>query len=191
MAEANTVLEARLSTKLEQLPPGYRYVVGGAIFRQHEGRIRRSRPELLLLRRAPSETLPGNWEIPGGKMEAGETIREALCREVFEETGLEVKSVVQRLLDVRWFHKDSGDRWVQMGFLVTVESTEEVRLDPEEHDDWMWSSKDGAERLPHLSGQAQLWEAAFRAQAGLEVVSPRHDDTAGPLIYVVRAVDHH
>ena len=31
------------------------------------------------------------WNLPGGGMEAGETVDEAICREVFEETGLEVK----------------------------------------------------------------------------------------------------
>src|SRR6266567_7113461 len=31
------------------------------------------------------------WNLPGGGMEVGETIDEAVCREVREETGLEVE----------------------------------------------------------------------------------------------------
>src|SRR5436305_14801630 len=31
------------------------------------------------------------WNLPGGGMEAGETVDEAICREVRDETGLEVE----------------------------------------------------------------------------------------------------
>lgn len=42
--------------------------------------------------------LAGEWSIPGGVMEVGETVREAVVREAREETGLEV--VVEELLGV-------------------------------------------------------------------------------------------
>ncbi|HZV26654.1 MAG TPA: NUDIX domain-containing protein [Acidothermaceae bacterium] len=45
---------------------------------------------LLLIRRghAPSR---GRWSLPGGRVEPGETAREALVREMAEETGLTVE----------------------------------------------------------------------------------------------------
>jgi len=55
--------------------------VGGVVI--HEGRV-------LLIRRG-KEPLRGRWVIPGGTVELGETLEEALVREMREETGLEVK----------------------------------------------------------------------------------------------------
>lgn len=46
--------------------------------------------KVLLVRRA-NPPLKGEWSIPGGMVESGETTREAVVREVREETGLEVK----------------------------------------------------------------------------------------------------
>lgn len=52
------------------------------------------REKVLLLQR----TDDGKWAVPGGGMEAGESMSEACAREVLEETGLMVK--VNRLLSV-------------------------------------------------------------------------------------------
>ena len=52
---------------------------------------------VLLVRRA-NPPLQGEWSIPGGMVETGETTREAVVREVKEETGLEIQPV--QLLEV-------------------------------------------------------------------------------------------
>ena len=46
--------------------------------------------EYLLARRPQGKVYAGYWEFPGGKVEAGETSREALVRELREELGIEV-----------------------------------------------------------------------------------------------------
>lgn len=53
--------------------------------------------KFLLIRRA-NEPGRGLWSIPGGLVEVGERIRDAVRREVKEETGIEVE--VGRLIDV-------------------------------------------------------------------------------------------
>ena len=57
--------------------------VGAVIVR--EGRV-------LLARRGHAPLL-GEWSLPGGVLECGETLREATCREAREETGLLVDVV--------------------------------------------------------------------------------------------------
>lgn len=47
-------------------------------------------PRLLAAQRARPHALAGKWELPGGKVEHGETDREALARECHEELGVTV-----------------------------------------------------------------------------------------------------
>jgi len=62
--------------------------VGGVVIR--DGRA-------LLIRRG-SEPLKGEWSIPGGILEVGETLKEGVARELLEETGLQVN--VAELIEV-------------------------------------------------------------------------------------------
>ena len=64
--------------------PGAPVVCVGAVVHDPAGRlllVRRGRP--------PSQ---GRWSLPGGRVEAGETLAEAVEREVLEETGLAVRA---------------------------------------------------------------------------------------------------
>lgn len=49
--------------------------------------------ERVLLAERGKEPLKGWWSLPGGLVETGEVLRDAICREVREETGLAVEPV--------------------------------------------------------------------------------------------------
>ena len=58
-------------------------VVAAALVKKEDGK-------LLLARRPAGKSLAGLWEYPGGKIEAGETPKEALARELEEELNITV-----------------------------------------------------------------------------------------------------
>jgi 8-oxo-dGTP diphosphatase len=85
------------------------------------GVVRNDRGEVLLGRRHEGAHQGGLWEFPGGKVEPGETVTEALKREFHEEVGLDVRDFrplirvpysypdKQVLLDVWIIHEFSGE----------------------------------------------------------------------------------
>ncbi len=95
-------------------------VVGAALLR--EGRLLAAR------RTAPAE-LAGRWELPGGKVEPGETPDGAIVREVTEELG--VRAIVTGWLDgvVK-----IGDAYE----LVIATMVAEGDPQPREHDQLVW-----------------------------------------------------
>lgn len=48
----------------------------------------------LLTTRPPGKAYAGHWEFPGGKLETGETVEQALARELHEELGIQVLTCV-------------------------------------------------------------------------------------------------
>jgi 8-oxo-dGTP pyrophosphatase MutT (NUDIX family) len=71
---------------------------GGVVFRRADDR------DLFLLIRDPY----GNWGLPKGHLEGGETPVEAAVREVAEETGLAELAVVDQLPTIDWYFKDGS-----------------------------------------------------------------------------------
>ncbi len=90
--------------------------------------------KLLLTRRAPGKSYAGTWENSGGAAQAGETSRQAICRELYEETGIRAGQEEFELLDSareKNVHYDFYclQRWMPL---------EQVVLQPGETDGAQW-----------------------------------------------------
>lgn len=69
------------------------------------GVITNLRGQVLIARRPEHLHQGGLWEFPGGKLEPGETVRDALCRELREELAIEVRRA-EPMLSVRHAYPD-------------------------------------------------------------------------------------
>ena len=64
--------------------------------------------DTVLLVRRGKPPLEGQWSLPGGVVEAGETLEEAVRREILEETGLTLQSLRQFEIFERIMLDDEG-----------------------------------------------------------------------------------
>ena len=123
-----------------------------AVLRRADGRI-------LLARRAPGQHLEGHWELPGGKVELGESLESALQRELFEELGLVVS--VGKELARTVYHYDRGS--IELIALATTASGEVTHMTVHDTVDWVTPHKTA--NLPLAPADIPLLEAAWATQS--------------------------
>lgn len=90
----------------------------------------------LAARRTEPPALAGGWELPGGKIDPGETARDALHREVREELGVEIEvgnQVLGPLADGRW---PLGTSYVLRVWWAVVTEGDPAPI--EDHDELRW-----------------------------------------------------
>ena len=97
---------------------------------------------LFLARRGPlAKNERGLWEFPGGSVEYGETLAEALRREMAEEYGIEI--AVGELLDVvDHILPGEGQHWVSPTYLCQVVSGQPRILEPTKCSEIGWFHPD-------------------------------------------------
>ena len=129
-----------------------RLVVGAAVLR--DGRLLAAR------RSAPPETA-GRWELPGGKVDPGETPDEALVREIREELGCVV--TVDRWLD--------GEQPIGTSYALCVAVCRLLDGEPEplaDHDALLWLEAADLSTLDWLEPDRPFVPALTSALLGSE-----------------------
>ena len=99
---------------------------GAAIVR--EGRL------LLVKRRRPPEA--GCWNLPGGKVDFGERVEDAIVREIGEEIGVRV--ALLRPLGVVQMVGLDGQHWVSPIHLAEIVAGEPENREPGKHEAIVW-----------------------------------------------------
>jgi 8-oxo-dGTP pyrophosphatase MutT (NUDIX family) len=101
---------------------------------------------LVLKRSKTDERRPGEWDFPGGGVEAGEGPDEGAARELFEEAGITVKSkhLIMLYAETAFYEprKDSNTRSLFIA-RISTEQAQSVVLS-HEHDEYKWQILDAA-----------------------------------------------
>lgn len=122
------------------------------------GIVRNAEGKILLTKRSESELPQAHekWELPGGKIDFGETPQVATEREIFEETEYRVKaqSLLPKPYVAYWEYPTFYQHTIIFGFLCTILDTPgEIRTDHDHHvSEIQWYSRAEVETLETLPG---------------------------------------
>ena len=100
--------------------------------------------EILFLKRSEEDSFhPGEWDLPGGNLNTGESPEEGVVREVLEETGLSV--VVIKILNINSrLNKDSVRLYAS--YLCKIVGELDIQLSSE-HTEYMWLRLEDRDQL--------------------------------------------
>jgi 8-oxo-dGTP diphosphatase len=106
--------------------------------------------KLLMIQRAKDDRhLPGSWECPGGKLDAGQDLLHAFEREVMEETGLLAEPTSRMAYVDSYVVGDNSSHKMYKGlpyvaiFSIGKSVGGKLKLS-HEHDDYKWCTYDEA-----------------------------------------------
>ncbi|MFJ2171930.1 NUDIX hydrolase [Streptomyces sp. NPDC101062] len=105
--------------------------VVGALIRDPYDRI------FVQRRSAGRRLFPGCWDVVGGAVEEGESLQDALHREIAEETGWRLRRVLARVAHGEWVA--DGVRHVESDYVVEVDGDlSSPELERDKHTEFAW-----------------------------------------------------
>ena len=116
--------------------------------------------QFLLTTRPEGKAYTGHWEFPGGKMEAGETVEQALARELHEELGIHITQVtLWRSEQIDYPHA-----WVELHFCKVTRWQGDLQMKEGQEFSWQQLPVTVA---PVLAGTVPVLQWLAQAQSSI------------------------
>ncbi|MDZ7808558.1 MAG: NUDIX domain-containing protein [Gracilimonas sp.] len=126
------------STKVEPIT-----AAGGIVFRLNEGKD----PKILMIFRN------GVWDLPKGKHEEGETVEMCAAREVSEEVGSKIPSLIKKVGETYHEYPESGKTMGKTTHWFSMIFTQKEELIPEK--------EEGIEKVEWMSYKKAIEAAGY------------------------------
>ncbi len=137
--------DASAEALLDQLHAMYRVIdAGGGLVANEQGEI------LMIFRR-------GKWDLPKGKLDAGEDIAACALREVQEETGLKHVTLGQKICDTYHIYTERNDQILKRTAWYRMKGTLADKLKPQKEEQILEAKWVGRADIPSLA--ANTYEA--------------------------------
>jgi 8-oxo-dGTP diphosphatase len=117
--------------------------------------------KVLVLKRSEKESfLPKYYELPGGKVEFGESAEEAVKREIKEETGISVK-VIKPYSTFSYTSGDGQRHTIDIQFIVNLDGNNEIFIS-DAHDAYKWITVDEIDELKISDKMKKVIRGGFK-----------------------------
>lgn len=103
--------------------------------------------------RKKDDFMGGIDELPSGNVEEGETLYEALIREVKEEINLDVKKI-SSYINCFDYISGNGKKARQYNFAIVVDLTSDIKLT--EHDEYKWLSINDVRNNSNITDEVKI-----------------------------------
>lgn len=117
--------------------------------------------QFLFLKQQPYDSEPNTWGVPGGKLGKTESAEEGSMREVYEETGIDLREIPMHFKGKVYIRLPERD-FIYYMFEASLEYfPKKIIIDSAEHTEYCWMTLETALKLPLIRGEVECIQLVY------------------------------